>query len=370
MPRRIVSLFIATALLACADSGSQQESNRGVTADTSLQTAVRVRVAPVERIRLDSGNTVTAIVSADHRALLRAEVPGRVLERIAKRGDHVERDAPLLRLDASRLELAKRRAEAALASATAELRQARRALARGRKLRARDTISDAREDDLETGVERARAQVELARATRDTAIRDLEDAVLHAPFGGIVEDWQVDVGDFVQPATPIVTLVDLDRVRLRGGVTAAQASVLEAGQKAEALFSRLGSGTRRATLESVGVVADPGTGTYEVEFLLDNPDGDLREGMVASVRLPPDTGSIDSAIPRESLLRTPLGMGVFVVEEGDPPRARLQIVTVGRNNEDRVAILDGLEDGERVVVDGHFALSDGDPITLDTVPSP
>lgn len=370
MTRIILTLACATALLGCGNDAQDGETKPPNAVGAPLQSAVRVQVAPVERIRLDSGETVTAIVSADQRALLRAEVPGRVVERIAKRGDRVEKDAPLLRLDASRLELSKRSAEANLASARAELRQARRALERGRKLRAGDTISEAREDDLETSVERARAQVQLALATRDRAVRDLEDAAIRAPFEGIVEDWQVDVGDFVQPATPIVTLVDLDQVRLRGGVTATQAHDLQKGDTAQVLFSRQGKGTRQAVLESVGVVADPATGTYEVEFLLDNPKGNLREGMVAGVKLPRGQGPLDLAIPRAALLRTPLGMGVFVIDEGNPPRARLQIVALGRSAADRVAILDGIHEGERVVVDGQFALSDGDPVRLDTVESP
>ena len=370
MPSRWIVGVVASVALACNEPTSPLEGTAADSENPGLRSAVRVRVAPVERVRLDTGVTVTAIVSADQRALLRAEVPGRVLERIAKRGDRVELNAPLLRLDASRFELAQRSANAALASAQAELRQVRRALKRGRKLRAGDTISEAREDDLETGVERAAAQVELARAARDRAARDLDDAVLRAPFDGIVEDWQVDVGDFVQPSTPIVTLVDLDRVRLRGGVTAAQASTLRKGDVAEALFSGLGRGTRKATLESVGVVSDPSTGTYQVEFLLDNPAGDLREGMVAGLRLPATSGSPDATIPREAVVRTPLGMGVFVLDESQPPRARLQIVTLGRSDDERVAVLDGLLEGQRVVVEGQFALADNDPVALDAAPKP
>jgi membrane fusion protein (multidrug efflux system) len=371
MASRWILALVTAVALACDDTNAPVETNADAEAQNAgLQSALRVRVAPVELVLLDSGESVTALVSADQRALLRAEVPGRVLERIAERGDRVETNAPLLRLDASRLELAQRSANAALASAQAELRQARRALERGRKLRAGDTISAAREDDLETGLERAAAQVELARVTRDQAARDLADAVLRAPFDGIVEDWQVDVGDFVQPATPIVTLVDLDRVRLRGGVTAAQASALRKGDVADALFSRLGRGIRPATLESVGVVSDPTTGTYEVEFLMDNPTGDLREGMVAGVRLPATAGSPNATIPRKALIRTPLGMAVFVLDESESPRARLQIVTLGRSDDDRVAVLDGLREGQRVVVEGQFALADGDPVALDSAVAP
>ena len=57
-------------------------------------------------------------------------------------------------------------------------------------------------------------------------------------------------------------------------------------------------------------------------------------------------------------------VGVFVIDEGELPRARLQIVTLGRSDDDRVAVLDGLREGQHVVVEGQFALADGDPLEV------
>ena len=95
-----------------------------------------------------------------------------------------------------------------------------------------------------------------------------------------------------------------------------------------------------------------------------------KEGMVAGVRLPATAGSPNATIPRKALIRTPLGMAVFVLDESESPRARLQIVTLGRSDDDRVAVLDGLREGQRVVVEGQFALADGDPVALDSAVAP
>jgi len=364
---KLSCLLVCLVLFGCSNDPGNDGAVTPTEIDASPQTAVRVQVAPVERERLEPGDNLTAVVSADTSAVLRAEVPGRVVKRIAERGDRVKTNAPLLQLDPSRLELGLRRAKANLAAAEAELRQASRSLARGMKLKKGNTISEARADDLETQVERARAKVSLNRATRDTAARDLEDATLRAPFAGIVEEWSVDVGDFVQPGAALATLVDLDRVRLRAGVTAAQAAGLRPGQTTEILFSHLGSQSRTARLKSVGVVADSATGTYDIELLLDNPTGELREGMVARIKLPASQGPLASTVPREALLKTPLGMGVFIVEGEASPRARLQIVSVGATSGNRAALLDGVSEDDVVVIDGHFALSDGDAVILDTV---
>lgn len=363
-------LAILLALPLAAAVGCGRDAERTVethaTAAFSIP-AIRVRVAAVTLAQIGGGESVAAVVGADRSALLRAEVPGQVIERVVSRGARVAAGDAILRLDPERLEPALRRATADSAVAAAEVKQARRALARGQKLKAEDTISASREEDLETALERAEARLDRATAARDSAATDLEDATLRAAFAGVVEDFHVEVGDSVQRGAALVRLVDLERARLRAGVTASQASALLPGSETDVDFAELGK--RVARLESVGVVASAADGTYAAEFLLENADRQLREGMVGRVRLPGDASALKLSVPRAALIRTALGPGLFIVEAGPPLRARLALVTPGRSTGGRVVIRDGANVGERVVIEGHFALSDGDPIELDELHS-
>lgn len=361
-----LALALTTLLLiGCNDPTPETEGSK---AGSIQEAGVRVRVATAQSGKLSATDNVSGIVFSDQSATLRAEVPGRVVNRVVERGQPIEAGASLLQLDEGRLRLGLQRAEATLQSSQADLSHAKRELQRGIKLKASDTISDKRQDDLRTAVERNQAQVALARATRDAAARDLADTTIRAPFGGIVDEWMVDTGDFVTAGAPIAEFVDLERVRLRAGVTAAHASRLQVGQKTEAIFSAIPDSRKTATLKSIGRVANKATGTYEVELEIDNPDGDLREGMVAKVSLPATRASEEQVlIPRTALLKTPLGMSVFTIanEPGGSPRARLRMISVGPAAGDEVAILEGLGAGEDVVVDGQFALADGEPVIVE-----
>ena len=188
---------------------------------------------------------------------------------------------------------------------------------------------------------------------------------MRAPFAGTVEEVSVDVGDYAQPGAPIATIADFTRVRVRAGITAAEAADVAEGQPASVEFADLGGERFAARVNSVGRVADR-SGTYRVEVWLDEADPRLREGMVAQLRLISgvDVGSL--LIPRSALLRRADGLSVFVVDErGEESTAVARRVRVGRSGAHDAEILEGLEAGERVVTDGLFALRDGARILVD-----
>ncbi len=363
--RALLWASIAWALVASACSPAEpgEDAAAGqaaVSAPDPLQTGVRVRTVPVETGRLTARDEVSALVHAFHKATVTAETSGRVLERLAEPGDAVEPGDVLFQLDASRPRLELDRAVATIAARQTDLAHARRELERGRKLMERNAISEQKRDDLEYAVEKAESELALAVVARDSAKRALEDATIRAPFAGVVEDDLVDVGDFVTSGVPVATVVELSRVRLRAGVTAAEASRLAVGMNARAQFAALGGDSLEAELKSIGLVADPTDGTYVVEFWVENPDGHLRDGMIASVELPAPERDPHPLVPRGALLRREGRTAVFVVEGmGANARAFARLLRIGRSQGNRVEVLEGLREGERVVVDGHFALSDG-----------
>jgi len=247
-----------------------------------------------------------------------------------------------------------------------DLAEAEQELARGEQLAAGNTISKSRIDSLRFGVDRAKAQLDLARVNLATAQRALEDATIVAPFDGSVEEMMADVGDYLSPGTPIAELVDLSRARVRAGVTAVEARSLESDVEVAVVFEDLGAREMRGRIRSVGRLADPGTGTYTVEVWVDDPDRDLRDGMVARVLLPHSASDPQPVVPRAALIRRQGLISLFVVED-DIAHART--VRVGRSNSELVEILSGVELGDSVVVDGLFALRDGAPVSVESAPA-
>ena len=236
---------------------------------------------------------------------------------------------------------------------------------------AESAISEQQRDDLQHGLDRARDELALARVERDTARRNLDDARITAPFAGRVEDLRVDVGDYVSPGTPVATLVEMSRARIFGGVTAVEAARLVPGSRARVTFADLGGETLEGELRSVGRVADESHGTYPLEIWVEDPKGRLRDGLVAEIELPGHQNGPVLLAHRAALLRRSGRPEAFVVERGEGGAvAKLRSVRTGRSQGEWIEIVDGLREGEEVVIDGHFALRDGAQVDVGAAATP
>jgi len=298
--------------------------------------------------------------------MINAETQGRVIARHVEAGASVPKGRLLIELESSRLRLELRRTEASLRAAGTVLAHAERDYDRAQQLLAQKAMSTQRYDDLEHAVNRAKDDIALAMVARDTAKRNLKDARITAPFSGTVDALMVDVGDFVTPGTPVATLVDLTRVRIFAGVTAREAARLEAGNPARVSFVDLGGATFEASLQSVGRVASGSDGTYGIELWMEPVGGLMRDGLVAQIELTDSNETPRLMARRAAVLRSDGHPEVFVVVEEDGDFvARARPLRTGRSDGDWIEVLEGLEEGDRVVWDGHFALDDGSSVVVD-----
>jgi len=355
-------------LLAC---GAEPPANAdpaapGAVQQPKVRAAQRVRVAEVRSGRVGGLSDVAGVTSPFRTATVSAEIAARVVERHVEPGAQVSAGDPLVTLDDALLAIAVDEARATLKARHVDLEEARKELARGDDLRREGALSERRHDAMRFAKERAESAWALANANLRRAKRSLNDAQVKAPFDGTVERIEVQVGDYLAPGAPVATLTDIQRVRLRAGVTAAEAADLRPGMAASVAIPALGGVQVEAAIHSVGRLADAASGTYPVELWLDNEAGRLRDGMVGQLRLAAPEEAVGALVPRSALLRRGGGLSVFVVEgSGDALEARARSVRLGRQSGDFVEILEGPRIGERVVVDGLFALTDGAPVYID-----
>lgn len=373
MPRSagLVAVGLAVFALAfpnagCGDSNAGDPAAAETRALEAPKARLRVRVEPVRLARLAGGDRVTGTVHAFHKTTITAEMQGRVLARAVEPGASIEAGGVIVEFESSRFELELRRAEASLSAARTVLRHAEREFKRAEQLLARKAISTQHHDDLRHAVDRAKDEIALSEVARDTARRNLEDTRVLAPFGGTVDSMAVNVGDFVAPGTPVATLVDLSRVRIFGGVTAREAARLVPGTTARVSFADLGGTIFDATLESVSRVAASKDGTYGIELWMQDVGGRMRDGLVAQIELPDPDEEPRLLVRRAALLRRDGHPEVFVVEgQGDVAVARTRRLRTGRSQGQWIEILEGLEEGDRVIWDGQFALAEGTAVLID-----
>ena len=344
----------------------REEPRAGDAVKSALNTPVHVRVAPATLADLRRESTAAGVVEAFRKATVAAEAHGRVTLRSVEPGDAVAAGQVLVQLDKERARIALNEAGARVRAGEIDLRKAHNALRRGRDLHAGEFISRDVLEDLHFAEARARAALGAARAQGAAAERVLADAEVRAPFAGIAERIHVHEGDYVNPGTPVATLADFSKVRVKAGITAREAASLQGVGHAELTLGVLGPEPLRAAINSVARVSEPATGTYTLELWLEDVSedlrGGLREGMLATVHLPHAGAETRLTVPSAAVFRRGGVMHAFVVRDG---RAALRPVRTGRSNGPIVEVLGGLAEGDVVVTDGQFALRDGAPVVVE-----
>lgn len=177
---------------------------------------------------------------------------------------------------------------------------------------------------------------------------------IYAPQDGVV--YQLNVGDgmYAQPSKTILSLADLSSVWVLADVFESDSHAIEPGLPASMTLAYLPGERWDGEIEYVYPTVDPKTRTLKVRLRFDNPGERLKPNMYADVTMHgrPSTNVI--SVPREALIRT--GQSERVIVESGEGVFRPVLVKAGIESGDRVAILEGLSGGERVVVSGQFLI--------------
>ena len=178
--------------------------------------------------------------------------------------------------------------------------------------------------------------------------------VLAAPADAVVIEKLVVQGARFEAGETILRLADLSTVWVIAKVPAAQAAGIEPGQPARFETVALPGRVIEGEVTFVQPVIDAATRTVDVRVALRNPDGDLRPGLYGTVVLDdPGAGPVLS-VPRSAVLDS--GTRQLVLVETGPGRFASREVRLGRRGGERIEILDGLAEGEQVVVSANFLI--------------
>ena len=236
------------------------------------------------------------------------------------------------------------------------------------------TLVNAQEELLQSvrrgeGLEPARERLR-ALGMRSQDIREVERTgnvrhrvPVHAAHDGIVQELQIREGMFVTPVDSLMTIADLSRVWMLVDLFEKQSDGISIGQRAEVhLSSRPGESLQSRVDFIYPALATP-TRTVRARLLLDNPDRALKPGMYARVRLDAETITDAVHVPAEAVIRT--GRQSRVIVDRGEGNFQAREVRVGRRAGDRLEILKGLEDGERVVTSGQFLIDSESSVTAE-----
>ena len=177
--------------------------------------------------------------------------------------------------------------------------------------------------------------------------------MLHSPIAGYVTVKPVYQGMYVTPEMQLYRVTDLTRLWIWADVYENEMSLVTVGQIATIALPSTPDRRREATVSYVSPTIEPATRTLRVRFDVDNRDAELKPGMYATVELASPLGDV-LAVPEEAVIDTGERRVLFV--EIAAGRFQPREVKLGRKGEGYYEVLDGLVEGERVVVSAQFLL--------------
>ncbi len=310
-------------------------------------------------------------------------------------GDDVVRGQELARLAPRELELALERAQsalrqteaqlgmsdeesqplpddriAAIRTAAANLEDARTQNVRAEQLSARGLLASAEVEATRTKLKVAEAGYESAietvrslkaslqdrRASYQLAQKKLNDAVIRAPIAGAVSERLVQPGEFIKEDTPVITLVEMDPLKVSTAAQEKYAGVIKAGMAIQFSVESYPNDTFRGRIVSVSPAVDQSTRTFAVEAELPNPNHRLKPGFFAKGVILTHVDASVIAAPDDAISTLAGVSTVFVVENG---KVRPQTVTIGVHQGDLIEIVEGLHGGETLATSNLSQLSAG-----------
>lgn len=254
------------------------------------------------------------------------------------------------------VELDDREARATLAVSTAQLRNARMLYDRAQQLVKSNNIPLAKVDELYSALQAAESQVEAAKAR-------LADLQIYAPFDGRLGLRRISPGTLVTQNTAITTLDDTSVIKLDFSVPEILLANIHVGSTVDARNDIDPGRLYQGTVRTINSRIDPVTRAVEIRAHVTNADNSIKPGMLMTVGLTLAQREKALLIPEGALVPEGADQYVYKIDDG---RAVRVLVRIGVRKRGTVEILEGLTEGEQVIVGGVQKVRNGTRVRVTT----
>ncbi len=365
-----------------------------------------VEVAAVTRGLVEDKILRAGDIAAKTQVTIYSKVQGWVEKINVREGDRVRAGQVLATLDAREAGAAVAQSKASLEAATARLKQVKATseeavqsqiqqtkanleladadLKRAQELHGKDFIARQQLDEARTKfnvakaaydlaqnnlqqktweneIGLAEAQVRQAKANLDLMQAQLANLSILSPMNGIVTKRYVDPGTMAKDSTAILTLMELDVVKMVVNVIEREVVLLKKGQPVKVSVTGFPGRGFPGRIEIITPALDPQSRTAEIQILIPNPDHILKPGMFGRVEIPLRSNPKALLIPIQALLTQDDKDFVYVYRDG---KAYRRSVRKGIVKDEFVEILQGLHPQEQVVSAGHGSLNEENPVQI------
>ena len=387
---------LIVALAACAAGCSQSDTAQASKADGDPKP---VTVAVVHKDSVPRAVDVVGTLAAVDQVTISSEADGKVQKILADLGDRVKAGQVLIALDSEKQRYTYEQQQASLARALAQygapdpehlpdleqtpeaqrtkadLRLATQAFERANELFKRNLVPQQALDDARAALEskrasydaslhnarNLRASIQESEAAMKLASRALRDAEIRAPFDGYVEKRLVNLGELVKAQMPVMAVVRLDPLKVIAEIPEKMAPWITDGRPVELHVDAYRDRAFTGRVTRISPTVNTATRAFPFEALVPNADAVLKPGTFARVHV--ESGKVDDVLTLPyAALQYRYGVNRVFVVQGD--RLVGRELQVGERLGDRIEIVSGVKEGERVAVSDVEALADGTLVTV------
>ncbi|MEO3389088.1 efflux RND transporter periplasmic adaptor subunit [Mesorhizobium sp. CAU 1741] len=340
----VTAAWVATGEFSSVGSAAD-EAQTPAEKEPAKEAALLRTVGVVDAPRIEHARAIriSGYTDADKRAVLATRAAGIVRELPISLGDRVEAGELIVKLDAEGKEAAVETARQLLAQREAEANASRRLAERG-------SIPKLQLDNALSALAAARSQLESAEA-------DLDRNIVRAPFAGVVDKVDVELGSSVQAGAPVATVLNLDPVLARGEVSERDLGYVKPGDPAQI---RLVNGRElEGEIRHISRDATSATRTFRVEVAIPNEDRSVPAGMTAEITLRAEP-VLATVLPRSVVTLSAEGdLGIRAVDAEDIVKFYpIDLV----DDTPGGLVLGGIPEDVRVIVAGQELISEGDKV--------
>lgn len=335
MKKRMLWFALVGILCACSDKSGQKEAP-----------TVKVRT---ETVRYGSDYRVKPYVGqveANSSSAVSFPTAGTLGSIYVEEGETVKAGQLLAEIDPTLL-------QKALQSAEASLSQAQDAYDRMKYLHDNNSLPEMQWVEAQSKLSQAQSACDIAR-------KNLDDCRLLAPISGVVGRKLVQTGETVVPAQPVMTVLDINKVKVNVSIPEKEIGGIHADTECTVSVAALDGASFEGGRIQKSVQSDPMTRTYPVSIHVNNPGRRLLPGMVCDVEFG-QTGAPALSVPVTAVMA---GTGdsryVWVAENGITRRRNIR---TGAAYGGRIVVTEGLQAGDSVIVKGMQKLSNGSKVS-------
>jgi membrane fusion protein (multidrug efflux system) len=339
----LITFFTAALLVAIVLSGCKDRESIAHTEGTSNEPpAIPVTVVEIKPVAMRDVVFLPGETEAYEDVKVAANTSGRVEWIGLREGQAVRKGDRLAKIDVSALRASLEHAKAAFNLAN-DLCERRRRLYEN-KIIAREEL-----DQSETQLKLASADLAQVKVRYNHGFPE-------SPITGVINHLYVDVGEYADLGKPIADIVNIDRIKINVRVPELDVRYVHMGQTTPIKIDAFADRSLLGTVEFVAFKADPATKTFLVRSVIDNPNHDIRPGMIGRVAFVRRNIPDAIAVPLFAIVDKGGERIVFVEKDGV---AESRVISIGVIEVDRVQITSGLNIGDHLIVRGHTEVEDG-----------